>query len=356
LARPPQELIEAAKSYVPVRVVNMAGVDLNVFTFDYDLTFAVLLMNADGTIYHRYGTRDHTSGTSRLSVASLVALLKGTLTDHAQYQRRPQPPAPRPERSIEDIPSMARKLQKKKVDCFHCHMVNDAEREHARAEKRFSRDAVLGQWPLPEKVGLVLGRDEPAKVERVIGGSAAAAAGIQPGDELRYLNGVRIRSQMDVQWVLHNAPDEGAAIEVELVREGDMVKLLTLRPAKGWKLATDVEFSWRASIWPLDPKPGFGGRALTGEEREKLGLEAGAWAMKIGYIVDWGEEAHTGQNARKAGIKNGDVVLAVGGKKDFVSEMHFQSWFRFAQKPGTTVDVEVLRDGKRSTVRLPVVE
>jgi predicted metalloprotease with PDZ domain len=356
LARPPEELIEAAQSYVPVRVLNMAGVDLNVFTFDYDLTFCVLLMNADGTIYHRYGTRDHTSGTGRMSMASLVKLLRDSLADHAGHQRKPQPPAPRPKRSIEDIPAMARKLQKKKVDCFHCHMVNDAEREHAREEKRFSRGAVLGQWPLPEKVGLVLHRDDPAKVEAVLAGSAAATAGIRPGDEIRHLDGSRIRSQMDMQWVLHNAPDEGAVIEAELIREGDMVLLLKLQPAKGWKLANDVEFSWRASVWPLGPKPGFGGRALTGEERAKLGLKPEDWSMKVGYIVDWGDEAHTGQNARKAGIRNGDVVIAVGGKKDFVSEMHFQSWFRFTQKPGTTVDVEVLRDGKRSTIRLPVLQ
>ena len=39
-----------------VRVKNMAGVDLALYRFDYDLTFAALLMNADGTIYHTYGT------------------------------------------------------------------------------------------------------------------------------------------------------------------------------------------------------------------------------------------------------------------------------------------------------------
>ncbi|MBI4602764.1 MAG: PDZ domain-containing protein [Planctomycetes bacterium] len=359
MARPPQELLEAAKAYVPVRVVNMAGVDLNLYVFDYDLTFAVLLMNGDGTIYHRYGTRDHTSGMSRLSMASLVKLLKDSLEDHRAYQKAPKPPKPPkalPRRTIEDIPPMARKIQKKKVDCFHCHMVNEAERDWAREEKRFSREAVLGQWPLPEKVGLKLGVDEQTRVVEVLKGSPAERAGIRPGDEVRSLGGSRVRTQMDVQWALHNAPAGGSALPVELLREGDMVKLAEIRTRKGWKLADELELSWRSSMWGLRPRPGFGGRPLTKEELEKLGLEPDTWAFKVGYIVDWGEEAYTGQNARKAGIKNGDVVVAVGGKRDFASELHFQSWFRFTRKPGTKVPVEILRDGKRTTIELPVVE
>ena len=37
------ELLEAARPYVCARVTNMAEVDLEVFRFDYDLTFATLL-------------------------------------------------------------------------------------------------------------------------------------------------------------------------------------------------------------------------------------------------------------------------------------------------------------------------
>ena len=93
----------------------MAGVDLNVYTFDYDLTFAALLMNGDGTIYHRYGTRDEGDAAGRLSTASLVRLLRETLEEHAAYQKAPRPPPPRAPRTVQEVPPMARKLQKTKV-------------------------------------------------------------------------------------------------------------------------------------------------------------------------------------------------------------------------------------------------
>lgn len=339
-----------------VRVTNMAGVDLNTYTFDYDLTFAVLFMNGDGTIYHRYGGRDHASATSRLSMASLIRVMKETLEDHAIYQRKPAPRPPRAVRTIEQIPPMARKLQKEKVNCFHCHMVNDAEGEHAKEEKRWSLDAVLGMWPLPGKVGLTLDRDDQALVREVAPGSPAGAAGIKAGDRLVRFGGSRVRTHADVQWVLEKAPAGPTSIPVERLREEDMMLLGELKLEKGWKAVNELEFSWRPSMWQLDPKPGFGGRKLDKDSVEELGLPPGSFAVKIGYIVDWGDEAHTGRNARKAGLKEGDILLAAGGKSDFLSELHFQSWFRFTQKPGTTIDLEILRDGKRSQVKLPVVE
>ena len=103
-------------------------------------------------------------------------------------------------------------------------------------------------------------------------------------------------------------------------------------------------------------RPGFGGGPLGKEDREKLGLGAESFALKVGYIVDWGNEARFGENVKKAGIQKGDVVLSVAGSKDFKSELHFQSWFRFTRRAGETVKVELLRDGKRTEVDLPVIE
>jgi membrane-associated protease RseP (regulator of RpoE activity) len=200
----------------------MAGVDLETYTFDYDLTFAVLFMNADGTIYHRYGGRDHESATSRLSMVSLVRVMKETLEDHAIYERKPAPPPASRPRTIEQIPPMARKLQKQKVNCFHCHMVNDAEREHLKEEKRWSQETVFGMWPLPEKVGLKLDRDDQVLVQEVIPGSPASAAGFQAGDRLVRFGGTRVRTHADVQWVLEKAPGGATTIPVERLREGDM--------------------------------------------------------------------------------------------------------------------------------------
>ena len=45
--------------YVCVRVVQANAMDLRLFQFDYDQSFAAFLMNGDKTIYGRYGTRSH---------------------------------------------------------------------------------------------------------------------------------------------------------------------------------------------------------------------------------------------------------------------------------------------------------
>ena len=41
-----------------VRLLKIAGSDLNQFDFDYDLTWAGFFVNADGKVYGRYGGRD----------------------------------------------------------------------------------------------------------------------------------------------------------------------------------------------------------------------------------------------------------------------------------------------------------
>jgi hypothetical protein len=343
-------------------VLDMTGVDLDSYIFDYDLTFAALLMNGDGTIYHRYGARDHISATSRMSMTSLVRLLGDSLEDH-----RAHVPSPALRAAVrltpERIPPLERKIAARRrerperdpeKDCIHCHTVHDAVRDHAREQGHWSREETLAMWPLPEKVGLVLDIEDPSLVRAVLPGSAASAAGLLAGDRLVRLGTQRVRTHADVQWVLHRAPAEGAMIPARLVRAEKEVAA-ELAPAPGWKMPTDLEFSWRASMWSLDPKPGFGGKKLAPDELAELGLARDAFALRIGYIVDWGDEAFTGESARRAGLREGDVVLSVAGRKDFATETHFQTWFRFTQTPGTKARTEILRGGERIEIGLPVL-
>ncbi|MBJ7494860.1 MAG: thioredoxin family protein [Gemmataceae bacterium] len=44
------------EKFVRVRIVGTNGLDLSLFQFDYDQSFAIMFLNADGTIYGRYGT------------------------------------------------------------------------------------------------------------------------------------------------------------------------------------------------------------------------------------------------------------------------------------------------------------
>jgi len=49
-------------------------------------------------------------------------------------------------------------------------------------------------------------------------------------------------------------------------------------------------------------------------------------------------------------------ILSVAGKRDFESVGHFHAWFRLRMKAGAKVKILLLRNHKRKTITLPVVE
>jgi hypothetical protein len=328
----------------------MQDVDLSTFVFDYDLTLAFVMMNADGTVYHRYGSRSFQDPMDRQSMASLVAAIQAAKQTHARYSRNPSPPTLPPPRTVFDIQPWAKRAIAAKTDCVHCHMVHEAIREEAQARKTWKPDDIW-IYPLPEQAGLTLNRDDHSLVDGIASGSPAAEAGLQRGDRLRSIAGAPVATQADVQWHLHNLPFAGGALEIGYERGGE-TKTASLKFAPGWKVQDPLDYSWRPYKWRLRPNPGFGGPDLRPEEKKKLGLDEKAFAMKVNYIIDWGEDADTGEHAKKAGIRKGDVLLSANGKSDFRGGEHFQTWFRLAVKAGTMVELVVLRNGTAITLGL----
>ena len=95
---------------------------------------------------------------------------------------------------------------------------------------------------------------------------------------------------------------------------------------------------------------------MDGGEKKALGVPEDHFAFRVTYMVTWGPNKHTGQNARQAGIRKGDVIVSVAGKYDFRDMNHYHAWFRLTQKVGTKVPVERIRNGKRETLQLKVIE
>ena len=56
-----ERLVELLEKFVCVRAVEMEGVDLRVFQFDSDQSWTAFFLNADKTIYGRYGSRNRAS-------------------------------------------------------------------------------------------------------------------------------------------------------------------------------------------------------------------------------------------------------------------------------------------------------
>src|SRR5258705_171824 len=61
-----------AREFVLVRLTRMRGVDLDLFDFDYDLTWMAFFLDADARVLGRYGGRDAGEPDDRSSGAGLV--------------------------------------------------------------------------------------------------------------------------------------------------------------------------------------------------------------------------------------------------------------------------------------------
>jgi serine protease Do len=349
VVRQDAELQKLEQQFVCVRLVQMKGVDLHLFQFDYDQSWAVFFLNADGTIYGRYGTRagDKKNAATHLSVASFKKSMERAIELHKAYPANKALLAsklgPKPRFSAaEQIPGLQDRARgpTTPANCIHCHMVGEHVRKLQYVERRLT-PAHIWIYPLPENVGLKMEVDDGLRVESVIPNSPCMRAGIEAGDELITMNGQPLVTQADVQWVLHNSPVE-TTIAVTLKREGKSLQR-TITLGGKWK---ETDLSWRESSWSF--RPGLWTIPLTDEEKKYRNIPL----SEQGLLVKW--VFGSTQLAKKAGLRDGDVILAVDGQPVPADESHFMAQVRLNHPPGDKVRLTLLRSGKREDVLLPV--
>lgn len=349
------------EKFVCVRLVSTNGLDLSLFQYDYDQSFAVFLLNADGTIYGRFGTRSHrTIWEDDVSVAGLAAALRGALDLHADYPKNKTVLAakrgPKPEFSSPEQYPMLRGKYGPKLDysgkvvasCIHCHQIGEAQRQLYRDRRQPLPEKLLFPYPHPKAIGLILDPKKEASVRRVEAGSPAARAGFRAGDEIVSLEGQPLLSLADVQWVLHNAAEE-ASLKTEVRRDGKPLSL-TLTLPKGWRRRETI--SWRVSSWSLR-RMAAGGMVLeelTNEERKKAKLGERDMALRIRYLGQSGPHGA----AKQAGFRQGDILVSFDGKSDLIRETDLLAYAVNAHKPGEKVAVIVHRGDERIELMLPM--
>jgi hypothetical protein len=347
----------AADKFVALRQVEMKGVDLSQFQFDHDLNWAAMFINADGTVYGRYGTQSAEGPDAYNSVASLEKAMQRVLALHELYPNNKadleaKKGAPKPYRTALEMPAMENKQKlagpTARNNCVHCHNIHDAEQEQWRKEGTLTLDK-LYRYPLPENMGLKIDRNDGVKVEKVIEGSAAARAGLKAGDSITHLNGQAIISIADMQWVLHGLANKDVKVTVRAERAGAPVSAEVLLTA-GWK---KTDFLWRGSRWSLKPRPGFWAPELKGRELEALKLGEGAKAYRIQWI---NADQSEGRKAKEAGLREGDLVVEVADKPISWTPEQFQMHVRMNYKVGDELPLTVVRGGKRVRVLLPLVD
>lgn len=348
----------AGEKFVSLRQVEMKGVDLSQFQFDYDLNWAAMFINSDGTVYGRYGTQSIDGPDAFNSIASLEKTMQRVLELHANYEKvkdslQAKKGSPKPYKTGLDMPGMENKEKlaatTARNNCIHCHMIHDAEQRQWRMEGTMSVEK-LYRYPLPDNIGVHIDRDDGRKVEKVAADTPAARAGIAPGDDITHVNGQPIVSIADIQWVLHNLPNEDAKVEIAINRGGKS-ETRTLALVSGWK---KIDFFWRGSRWSLRPEPGFWGPALDANQSRNLAgkIPAGVTPIRIQYMGNKNQS----KASRDAGLREGDVIIAVDDKPFTWTPPEFQMKVRMEKKKGDTIKYTLLRNGKQLDVTVPLIE
>ncbi len=318
-----------------VRLVNMRGVNLNVFDFDYDLTWVGFFLNAQERVYGRYGGRDAGEADARLTLPGLKHAMQQALATHRREARTRPTRSPQPELIAESYPA-SRNL--KAGACIHCHQVYEFRREVERTRGTW-RNELSWNWlpPPPDNLGLHLDVNRGNRIVSVRPDSPAGRAGLRADDELTSLNYAPVAAIADVQMALRDAPQAGT-IPVTYLR-GTRTVTGSLVVTGNWKQS---DLSWRAFMWGLAPQASVYGKDLTEEEKRTLGLSPKALAFRQGnYVPD---------AARGAGIRANDLILGVDGKRFEMTMLQFNASVRLNYKVGDRVVFNLIRNGQRLEV------
>ncbi|MDB6071446.1 MAG: hypothetical protein JWL81_2617 [Verrucomicrobiales bacterium] len=354
-----KELAPLLDLFVCVRVINANTLDLSRFQFDYDLSFSAMMFNGDGTVYGRFGSWSHQKDPLNKTTAGFRKALEAALTLHASYPGNKeilagkQGIAPAYRTPVE-FPALSGTYGdtldwdgKLVASCVHCHMVGNA----FRTSFRDAGKAVPAEWiyphPSPQTVGALLAADDIARIESIEPDSAAAEAGLLPGDRLLVFNGQPLVSTADVSWILHRAPESGP-LPLTVDRAGQKVEL-TLALAKGWRSQSDI--SRRAGTWSMRAMA-LGGlqlEELSAVDRARSLLGSGTMALRVKHAGQYGPHAA----AKNAGFQVGDILTEVDSIKEHLTEGDLIGRLLSAHRRGDRIDCRVIRGTGTLTLQLP---
>jgi hypothetical protein len=349
--RPDADLEKLEQQFVCVRIVQTNSLDLKLFQYDYDQSWTAFFLNADQTIYGRYGTRTDRGAKSdaHLSLASFRKAMERALRLHRDYpgnkdqlagKRGKEPEYPIPAQ----IPGLEvrGKVATDRKNCIHCHMVREYTLRAKWQEGKLS-PADLWVYPMPDNIGLTMDSTDGLRVKDVAAGSPAARAGMAAGDELLSLNGQPLISLADIQWVLHTAPVE-TRIAVTLRRGGQTLDKV-VEVSGNWK---ESDLSWRSSSW-YGLRQGLLLEPLAAADKQKRGLPADGLALAIKGLF-----GPSGSKLQAAGLRKDDVIVAVDGQATARTESAFLTQLRLKHGPKDSVKFTVLRGADRKELTVPM--
>ncbi len=346
------------RRFITVRLTDASQLDERYFPYrthqDLDLSWWAYFLSAQGDLYAVFGGKDHISENTRISEEAFENTLRRVLVHHADPRReqwdidRPMGSSSLVKRGPRDSVGYSLLLTKRPGlekphaefgSCIHCHQVGDMLTLESLADGSFTVDTFMGRWPLPENVGILLNRDDGLLVAAVQNGSAAARAGIKPGDRLAMADGTRLFGQTDFRGVLHRAGVDDDTIDVAWLRDND-VFFGTLVVESDWRRTKNA---WRKTVYDGVYGPGMGFFPLNGPHAGK--------GQNLS-IKPWMGPHPSKSEIFETGLRPDMEIIAIDDMSDDLPTRELITWFRLRYKPGDEV-VYRIRDGKTFRFMLP---
>ena len=345
----------AEKHFISLRQVEMKGVDLSLFQFDYDLNWAGMFINADGVVYARYGTQSTDGPDAYNSIAGLKNTMERVLKLHTAYpankvQLAGKRGTPKPYKTAMEMPGLENKQAYRQTthrnNCIHCHNIHDAENHKLHLEGKLTKEK-LWRYPFPENIGLNIDAVDGQRISKVQPNSPATRAGLKTGQRITHANGQPITSIADLQWVLHNLSNGMETIRLTVAGSS---RAHAVRTTPDWK-KTDI--SWRGSLWALHPRIRVYFPTASANEIRRLNLPADQHALKVKWINTGSKE---GRAAYSAGLRLNDYVVGIAGKPfdNSINHRTFNLHVKMNYKSGQKLPLDLIRSGRKMRLDLPL--
>jgi len=340
-----------SEDYVLLRLSHMRGVNINLFTFDYNENWMALFLDAHGRIYARYGSVDPETRESHNSVEGLLHTMAEVLATHKKEAAEPRPDVqPPPVFRPEDIPALPAYA---KNTCIECHMVQTGRNAQVLQDGAFKRDTFWA-YPPPDNIGIKLDHKRGPVIAEVVPGSFAAAAGLQAGDTVLRANGARVLSDADFRFLL-NKLEARSQLTIEAERDGKPVKA-ELSLDGDWRRISPVrQRAFQNYLRSKTDFPQWIFHPLKPADKEKLGIAKDHLGIRL--------LAHKNPNIKggsfkgafaDAGLGDNDIIVAFDDDRiDHYPRMP-QYYLYIEHKSGDKVGVIFLRDGQEHKTTLVV--
>jgi serine protease Do len=346
--------------FVCVRLINANAIDLQLFQFDYDLSFSTLIFNADRTIYGRYGSWQHQKDSQDTSLETYTSAIQRALDLHRAYPGNKdsllgKQGGPTPFRTPVDIPKLAERYGRELdwkgnvvKSCVHCHQIGDAFRASYHDNNKPVPLEFIYPMPAPETLGMTLSVTDTLRIDQVAPNSAAAKAGLQPGDLINTFNNQPLISVADAAWVLHRSPATGS-LPITLRRNGEAISLsIALEP--DWRYKTDI--SRRVGAWSLRGMT-TGGLVLEDLDdtaRSERGLDTQSLALWVKGLGQYGPHGL----AKRSGFQKDDILIEIDGIKNRLPESELLGRLLTDPKGKHPLSITLLRNKNRLALTLPI--